>query len=158
MNRRDTLLWGFLSTLVLTTLMALGQGMGLTRLSMPYLLGTVFSHDPDRARVIGFVVHLINGWIVAMIYALVFQSLGRATWWLGALLGLGQALFVLAAALPVLPAFHPRMASERHGPSPTRQLEPPGFLGLNYGYRTPVSILVAHLAYGALLGAGYRLR
>ena len=53
---------------------------------------------------------------------------------------------------------HPRMASEQHGPTPTRQLEPPGFLALNYGRRTPISLLLAHLVYGAILGAFYRLR
>ena len=50
------------------------------------------------------------------------------------------------------------MASEQHGPTPTRQLEPPGFLALNYGRRTPISVLVAHLVYGAILGAFYRLK
>jgi hypothetical protein len=31
-------------------------------------------------------------------------------------------------------------------------LEPPGFLLLNYGVRTPLVTLLAHLAYGALVG------
>jgi hypothetical protein len=50
------------------------------------------------------------------------------------------------------------MASEEQGPTPTRQLEPPGFLALNYGYRTPLSVIIAHLVYGGILGAFYRLR
>jgi hypothetical protein len=62
---------------------------------------------------------------------------------------------VLSVALPVLPGMHPRMASELHGPTVVRVLEPPGFLGLNYGLRTPVSVLLAHAVYGALLGAFY---
>jgi hypothetical protein len=32
---------------------------------------------------------------------------------------------------PALPAMHPRMASEQDGPTPTKQLEPPGFMALN---------------------------
>src|SRR5581483_11955741 len=75
----------------------------------------------------------------------------------GAAIGLVHSLFVLAAALPVLPALHPRMASEQSGPTPTRQLEPPGFLALNYGYRTPLSVVLAHLLYGAILGLFCRL-
>jgi hypothetical protein len=51
-----------------------------------------------------------------------------------------------------LPALHPRMANEQRGPTPTRQLEPPGFLALNYGYRTPLSVVLAHVLYGAVLG------
>jgi hypothetical protein len=65
--------------------------------------------------------------------------------------------FVLVAAMPILPGLHPRMASEQRGPTPTRQLEPPGFCALNYGHRTPLSIVVAHIVYGILVGALYRL-
>jgi hypothetical protein len=49
------------------------------------------------------------------------------------------------------------MASEQRGPTVMRQLEPPGFLALNYGYQTPVSVLIAHPAFGAILGASYAL-
>jgi hypothetical protein len=66
-----------------------------------------------------------------------------------------QALFVLTAGVALLPGMHPRMAGEQHGPTPTRQLEPPGFLALNYGRRTPLTIIVAHVLYGAILGAFY---
>jgi hypothetical protein len=52
---------------------------------------------------------------------------------------------------------HPRMAGETRGPTPTRQLEPPGFFALNYGRSSPVVVLLAHLAYGAILGAFYGL-
>jgi len=31
-------------------------------------------------------------------------------------------------------------------------LEPPGFLMLNYGVQTPLVSLVAHIAYGTLVG------
>ena len=47
------------------------------------------------------------------------------------------------------------MASELRGPTVARQLEPPGFLALNYGARTPISMLIAHLAFGAMLGGFY---
>jgi hypothetical protein len=63
--------------------------------------------------------------------------------------------FVLAVALPALPALHPRMANEQYGPTVARQLEPPGFLGLHYGIRTPISVLVAHTIFGVILGAFY---
>jgi hypothetical protein len=50
---------------------------------------------------------------------------------------------------------HPRMASETRGPTVVRQLEPPGFLGCNYGARTPLSVMLAHAIYGAILGGFY---
>jgi hypothetical protein len=152
------LLWGFFATLVLTLVMSAAQGLGLSRISMPFLAGSVFTPDRDRANVVGAAIHFVNGLVSALVYAVTFTALGRATWWLGALLGLLQGLFVLIALLPLLPAIHPRMASEDHGPTPTRQLEPPGFLGLHYGRRTPLITLAAHLAYGVVLGALYQVR
>ena len=56
------------------------------------------------------------------------------------MIGLVHGAFVLAVALPVLPGVHPRMASELRGPTVARQLEPPGFLALHYGVRTPISV------------------
>lgn len=52
----------------------------------------------------------------------------------------------------MMPHFHPRMASEYGGPSELRRLEPPGFLGLNYGYRTPLTTLLAQTSYGTVPG------
>ncbi len=149
------LLWGFVGTIVLTTLMAGSQGLRLTRMNIPYMLGTMFTPSRDRAKLVGFIVHLVNGWIFALLYVIAFHSLGLATWWLGGLIGLVHAAFVLTAGMRILPGLHPRMASEQHGPTVTRQLEPPGFLALNYGVRTPVTVVVAHLLYGAILGGFY---
>jgi hypothetical protein len=158
MNKRGGLLWGFVGTIVLTSIMAGSQGLGLTRINLPFILGTMVTPNRDHAKPIGFGMHLINGWLFAGIYAAAFESWRRATWWLGALIGLVHGGIVLLGGLPMLPGLHPRMASELRGPTPTRLLEPPGFLGLNYGKRTPLSVMLAHLVYGGILGAFYRLR
>ena len=84
--------------------------------------------DRDRAKVYGFLFHVLNGWVFSLLYVLIFESLQRATWWIGAVIGLGHALVLLAVVVSLMPGFHPRMASERHGPSANRMLEPPGFL------------------------------
>jgi hypothetical protein len=99
----------------------------------------------------------VNGWLFSLLYVAAFHAWGSATWWLGAITGLVHAGFVLAVAIPVLPALHPRMAGVQHGPTVVRQLEPPGFLGLHYGYQTPVSVVVAHMVFGAILGGFYSL-
>jgi hypothetical protein len=111
----------------------------------------------DRAMFLGLLVHMMNGWLFALLYALAFESWHRATWWLGAGIGLLHGLFVLTVGMPIIPAMHPRMVSEYFGPTPNRHLQPPGFLALNYGRRTPVVALVSHLVYGAILGAFYQL-
>lgn len=157
MNLGSVLLWGFVGTLVLTTAMAASQRAGYTRMSIPFLLGTMITPNRDRAMLLGLIVHMLNGWLLAVPYALAFESWQRATWWLGAGIGLVHALFVLAVGMPVVPAMHPRMVSEYFGPTPNRHLQPPGYFALNYGRRTPVVTIVAHIVYGAILGAFYRL-
>jgi hypothetical protein len=157
MNLPSVALWGFVATLALTTLMEGSQGLRLSRMSLPFMLGTMFTADRDRAPIAGFLTHLLIGWAFALLYALIFEELGRATWWLGAALGLAHGLVVLLVFMPMLPGLHPRMASNDQGPEPTRGLEPPGFLALNYGRRTPAIAILAHVVYGLILGGFYRL-
>ena len=157
MNLPSLLLWGFVATAVLTTLLAICQHLGFTRMSMPFLLGTALTPNRDRALLLGTGLHLLNGWVFAVIYAVAFGRLDAATWWLGAVMGVVQGLFVLTVIMPLVPSFHPRMVSQFVGPTPNRRLQPPGFMGLNYGARTPLVSLAAHVVYGAILGAFYQL-
>jgi uncharacterized membrane protein YagU involved in acid resistance len=156
MNVTSWLVWGFAATVVLTAIMASSQGLGLTRMNIPYLLGTMFTADRDRAKPLGVLVHVLIGWAFSFVYVEAFEVWGGPTWWKGAAIGLVHSAFVLAAGLPALPGLHPRMASETSGPTVVRQLEPPGFFGMHYGYRTPLSIVIAHLAFGIILGAMHR--
>ena len=158
MNLPSILLWGFAATIVLTGLTILGQSLGLTRIDMPFIIGTMFVSERDRARFVGLVVHVVNGWIFAIIYAFFFENMHTATWWFGALIGATQGLFVVVAVLPMLPGVHPRMVSDFRGPEPTRLLEPPGFLAQNYGRMTAAVMVFAHAVYGLILGMLYSLR
>lgn len=155
MNVGEWLLWGFASTIVLTTILAASQGLGITRMNIPYLLGTMVTPDRDRGKVLGVAMHVANGWAFSAVYVAAFHMWGGATWWKGLLIGLVHAAFVLVVLMPVLPGMHPRMASETSGPTVVRGLEPPGFLALHYGMRTPVSVVFAHAVFGVILGAFY---
>jgi uncharacterized membrane protein YagU involved in acid resistance len=150
------LLAGAAGTLVLTTLEAGAQQLHLTRMSLPYLLGAMFTPDRDRAKVVGFVAHLFNGQLLALAYIAIFNALGKSGAITGALLGAIHSAVVLLVVVPLLPSIHPRMASPHQGPTDVRQLEPPGPLGLNYGITTPLMVLVAHVAFGVVVGALYR--
>jgi len=145
-------LFGLVATTALTAVMIAAQLAGLTRLDLPLLLGTVVTEDPDRARVAGFFIHLTIGQGFAFGYAASFALLDRATWWLGGLFGLLHVAVALTVLVPLLAGVHPRMASDRAGPTSTAVLEPPGMLGLNYGPQTPIVAIGAHLAYGIALG------
>jgi hypothetical protein len=115
----------------------------------------MFTPDRDRAKVIGYALHLLNGWIFAVVYALFFEYVDLSTWWFGALIGTIQGIVTAVAFLPLLPGVHPRMVSDSRGPEPTRLLEPPGFLSTNYGRFTPIILVLAHAIYGAVLGTFY---
>ncbi len=144
-------LFGFAATLALTLIMAGAQMGGLSRMDIPFMLGTMVSAQPDTARVAGFFLHLVAGQFYALFYAAAFGVLDRDAWWLGAGFGAFHGLVALMVIVPLLPGVHRRMASDRAGPELTASLEPPGFLGLNYGRETATVTLIAHLLYGTLL-------
>ena len=147
------LVGGLVGTVVLTTILRGGSELGLTRIDLPFLLGTALTADRVRAKAIGYALHFGFGLLFALVYAAVFAVLDRSGVLLGAALGLVHALFAGSALVNVLlPAVHPRMGTgfEAAGSSPL--LEPPGFLLLNYGRQTPVVTIVAHVLYGAIVG------
>ncbi len=151
----SVLVWGTVATVGLTIIMYGSQGLGFSRLSLPFLLGTCLSPDRGRAVVYGLLVYTFGGWAFAFLYAWLFTILRMSSWWLGALAGTLHAVFLLAVVLPVIPYLHPRMATPYSSPTSQRRLEPPGFLGLNYGRRTPLMTVAAHALYGAIIGFGY---
>src|ERR1041385_7187653 len=158
MNLPSILIWGFAATIVLTALTIAAQSLGLTRIDLPFIIGTMVTPNRDRAKVIGTLFHVVNGWIFAIVYALFFEQMRAATWWLGSLIGVVQGVFVVVALLPILPGMHPRMVSDFRGPEPTRLLEPPGFLAINYGRTTPIVPGIPHATYGLILGTFYLLK
>ena len=145
-------IFGLIATAGLTVILTGSQMLGWTRLDLPLMLGTLFTDDPDRARVIGFFVHLVNGQAFALGYAVAFAAVGSSSWWGGGLLGVLHGFVALMVIIPLLPGINPRMASSRAGRSTGVALEPPGLLALNYGRETPIVTLFAHVAYGVALG------
>ncbi len=158
MNWPSSLLAGLVGTMLLSALEAGAQQLRLTRMSIPYLLGTAFTPNRDRARVIGFLVHLVNGQILALLYAALFDALGASGIAHGALIGLVHSAVVLLVIVPLLPALHPRIASIEQGPMGMRQIEPPGPLALYYGFSTPLMVVVSHVLFGMVVGGLYHLR
>lgn len=144
--------FGFGATVALTGIIVGAQLAGLTRMDIPMMLGTFFVTDPDRARFLGFLVHLANGQLFGLFYLAAFTELGLATWWLGAIFGAFHGVAALTLFVPLLPGIHPRMASERGSPDLDAALEPPGLLALNYGSQTAWVTLAAHIVYGVILG------
>lgn len=145
-------IFGLIATGALTAVMIGAQLAGFTRLDLPLMLGSIVVADPDRARVSGFLIHLVNGLGFALGYAAVFAARDEASWWAGGVLGALHGAVALLVIVPLLPGIHPHMASERAGLSSGPALEPPGLLGLNYGRETPLVTVLAHVVFGISLG------
>jgi len=144
---------GFVGTLVLTTLLRAGSELRLTRIDLPFLLGTAFTDDRRRAKAIGYLLHFVNGLVFALLYYAIFRAIGHAGWWLGALFGLAHGLFAGTALVNILlPVVHPRMGTPASTSDRLALLEAPGFMMLNYGLSTPLLSLAAPALYGTLVG------
>lgn len=146
------LVWSLVATALMTIILQGSQSLGLSRLSLPFLMGAYVTPDRGRAVLLGYLLYVAGGSLFALLYFLIFASLGYAIWWLGALLSGLHGAFLLVA-LGAVPYLHPRVASEYDPPSSEPRLEPPGFLGLNYGRRTPLTTMLGQLVYGGVLGA-----
>jgi hypothetical protein len=145
---------GFVGTLVLTTSMRTATELRLTRIDLPFLLGTAFTTDRIRAAALGYALHFGFGLAFACGYYAVFEAIDDASWWLGAVLGVVHALFAGTALVNILlPLVHPRMGTPLTDARSAPLLEPPGFLLVNYGTRTPAVMVAAHVIYGAIIGA-----
>lgn len=148
------LVGGFLGTVVLTTTLCAASEFRLTRMDIPFLLGTAFSDDRRRAKAIGYGLHFVAGLGFARVYWAAFRALGESSWWLGGLFGLVHVAFAGSALVNVLlPVVHPRMGTHATSARSTPLLEPPGFMLVNYGRQTPLVAIVAHVAYGMIVGA-----
>jgi hypothetical protein len=147
------LVGGFLGTIVLTTALRAASELGLTRMDLPFLLGTAVTSDRVRAKLIGYALHFVFGLVFALGYWMVFAAVGQSGVVLGGLLGLVHALFAGTALVNViLPAVHPRMGTGFDAAGSSPLLEPPGFMLANYGRQTLLAMIVAHIAYGAIVG------
>jgi hypothetical protein len=153
MKVKGAIAGGFVGTLGQTTALRAASELGLTRMDVPFLLGTALSQDRRRAKAIGYVVHFVLGEAFALTYYATFRSIDRSGWRLGAVFGALHGAFSATALVNILlPVVHPRMGSPLSAADSTPQIEPPGFLMLNYGRRTPAVSLAANIAYGAIVG------
>lgn len=149
-----TLLGGFIGTVVLTTVLRAASELHWTRMDLPFLLGTAVSADRVRAKVAGYALHFVSGLLFALGYGAVFAVVDESGVLIGALLGLLHGLFAGTALVSILlPAVHPRMGTGFDAAGSAPLLEPPGFMLMNYGRQTPLATIVAHVVYGAIVGA-----
>ncbi len=166
---------GILGTLGMTALMYMAPLMGLPKMDLIWALGQALPIGLPT-YLTGSLVHLFNGVVLAIIYALAF-----ATWlpgprplrgalysilpWVFAIVALAPAMAVLHSILPTAaaaPALNPCGAVAAVNPcgavataNPCAAVAP-GTGAAPSAILLGMMSLVAHLVYGLVLGAAYR--
>jgi hypothetical protein len=144
---------GLAGTLVLTTILRAATELRLTRIDLPFLLGTALTSSRRLAKALGYLAHFMFGLLFALGYFLLFVSIGESGPVLGVVFGIAHGLFAGTALVNVLlPLVHPRMGSSFNSARAPSLLEEPGFMMTNYGRATPIVMLAAHAFYGGIVG------
>lgn len=153
MSVQGALAGGLVGTFVLTTVLRTASELGLTRVDLPFLLGTAVTEDRSRAKAFGYLAHFGFGALFALGYYLIFLAIDSGGWLPGAGLGLAHGLFSATALVNILlPVVHPRMGKPWTDASASPLIEAPSFFMRNYGPATPLVSTVAHVVYGAIVG------
>ena len=128
------ILGGFLATAALEVVREIGFHLDGMPGDMPKLLGVLlldrFALGPSVAsNLAGWAYHFWNGAAFGVVYSLLF---GRLPWWSGVVYGLVIAVIFMSS--PVVVAMGV------------------GYFGLDFGPGFATTVLLAHIAFGAVLG------
>jgi hypothetical protein len=137
---------GLVGTAVISMVMWLGPRMGMPRMAIWELLGSMFTKDGNTA--LGWIAHFMMGTIFAIIYAALWGAgVGSANAGSGALFGLVHWLAV-GLAMGMVPAMH---AGMRAG-----TVQAPGLYMLNAGgLMSFMGGLLGHVIYGVVVALVY---
>lgn len=147
MNIIGAIVAGLVGTAVISMLMAMGPRMGMPKMAIWEMLGTMFSKEANLA--LGWIIHFMMGVIFAIIYAALWAAgIGSATWLNGAIFG--AVHFVVAGlAMGGMPMMH---AGIKAG-----TVKAPGILMLNVGVMGLMGALIGHIVYGLVVALVYGL-
>ncbi len=145
MNLIGAIVAGLVGTVVISLLMAMGPRMGMPKMAIWEMLGSMFSKDGNNA--LGWSTHFMMGVIFAILYAALWAAgIGSATWLNGAIFG--AAHFVIAGlAMGGMPMLH---AGIKAG-----TVQAPGVLMPNSGVMGFMGGLIGHVLYGLVVALVY---
>lgn len=137
MNIFGSIVAGLLGTLVMTLLMYMAPRMGMPKMDIIGMLGTMFTASEGIARILGTLAHFMMGVIFAIIYALLWSlGIGSPTWLWGLIFGAVHGV-VAAVMMPVMTKMHPRPPQMESGPM------------------LVVGLLMGHLVFGLVVALTY---
>lgn len=136
---------GVLGTIIMTAMMLGGKHLNLPAVDAHGILG--FMLNKDHASPVGYIVHIINGVIFGVFYALVFQNIPGNTLVLGIIGGVVHWL-----AVGWMFAFAPLV----HAGMKAGTVESTGaYMFKSLGYNGFIAGMIGHIIFGIIVTAVY---
>jgi hypothetical protein len=147
MNYRKALLAGVVGGIGMSIVLAMARLLGMPA-NLELMLGSMLTRTTDlTAWIVGFVMHLIISALIALVYAAGFEYLThRAGWLLGLAFSIPHAI-IAGIFMGMVPAMHPLIPE---------QMPAPGAFMANLGIMGVIGEFMAHMVYGAIVGALYQ--
>ena len=143
---------GFAGTLVLTTSLRAASELGLTRMDLPFLLGSGLTANRLKAKALGYLLQFVFGIVFALVVRRAVllhrggpdgcsaRDSGRCT----------RCSLAPSWSTCCFRSCIRGWATTFTAADSAPLLEPPGFMMLNYGRATPIISVLGHMAYGAV--------
>lgn len=146
MDAQGIIVAGLVATAVFTMLLYAAPMMGMPRMDIPQILGSMALSQGGLALTMGMVMHFIMGLVFATIYAAVWSGLNiSVTWWSGLIFGAIHSM-VAGVGMNILLAMHKEIKAGRLD-NPMKAGGAKGVAGVVLGHM--VFGLVVALVYGA---------
>lgn len=139
MNIVAAIVAGLAGTAAMTALMYLAPSMGMPKMDILNMLGTMFIEPNGNALGLGAVAHFMMGAIFAIVYALLWTTvgIGAAGWLWGLIFGVVHGLVVAVVMPMMVENMHPRPPETERGPMMI------------------VGLLIGHAVFGIVVGLVY---
>ena len=146
MNIVGAIVAGLVGTIVMSMLLLMAPKMGMPKMDIVGMLGAMFSKESNTA--LGWVMHLMNGVIFAVVYVALWSAgIGSATWLNGVIFGVVHWLIV-GLMFGMVPMMH---VGVKAGTVPAPGL----YMTANGGMMSFVGGLMGHVVYGLVVALTY---
>ena len=146
MNIPGAIVAGVAGTIVISMLMAMGPKIGMPKMAIWEMLGSMFNKDGNNG--LGWLMHFMMGVIFAIVYAFLWNAgIGSATVGSGLIFGMVHFL-VVGVMMGGMPMMHSGIKAGT--------VQAPGVLMLNSGVMGLMGGLIGHALYGVVVAVIYR--
>ncbi len=145
MNVIGAIVAGLAGTAAISMLMAMGPRMGMPKMAIWEMLGSMFSKEGNVG--LGWIIHFMMGALFAIVYtALWAAGIGSATLVSGLLFGIAHFAIVglMMGGMPML-----------HAGIKAGTVRAPGVYMLNAGFMGLLGGLIGHVVYGLVVALVY---